>query len=160
DVYRGAASGAETFLGTTAGTAYSDATVAAGATYYYAVTAANAAGEGPRSNEVSAAAGAVPAAPRALTVASASASAIGLSWSAPSSDGGSPLTAYDVYRGAASGAETLLGTTTATSYSDASVAGGETYYYTVTASNAVGESLRSGEVSAIAGTAPSAPRDL
>src|SRR5207245_1246945 len=53
-IYRGTASGSETFLATTAGTTYTDASGALGTTYYYEVTATNSVGESTRSNEVSA----------------------------------------------------------------------------------------------------------
>jgi hypothetical protein len=55
-VYRATApSGAYAALGTTAGTTYADATVSPGVTYLYAVSASNAAGEGPRSAAATAA---------------------------------------------------------------------------------------------------------
>ena len=84
-----------------------------------------------------------------------------LAWNAPSSDGGSAITGYRVYRGTTSGGETLLTTLgTATSYLDTSVLNGTTYYYQVSAINAVGEGPRSTERSATPlapATAPGAP---
>ena len=60
---------------------------------------------------------------------------------APASDGGSAITGYNIYRGTASGGETLLTQVgNVTSYTDASVTNGTTYYYKVSAVNAVGES--------------------
>ena len=55
-VYRSTSSGAETLLPTPTitGTTYTDATAANGTTYYYKVTAVNAVGEGPLSNEANA----------------------------------------------------------------------------------------------------------
>ena len=52
-VYRGTASGSLSFLVETDSTAYTDRGLTGGATYYYHVSAANAAGEGPPSTEVS-----------------------------------------------------------------------------------------------------------
>jgi hypothetical protein len=54
-IYRGTTSGGEVLL-TTVGnvTSYKDSTTSRGVTYYYKVTAVNAAGEGPASNEASA----------------------------------------------------------------------------------------------------------
>jgi fibronectin type 3 domain-containing protein len=54
-IYRGASSGSETFL-TSVGnvTSYKDAGTERGRVYYYKVSAVNAVGEGPKSNEASA----------------------------------------------------------------------------------------------------------
>jgi peptidoglycan/xylan/chitin deacetylase (PgdA/CDA1 family) len=77
---------------------------------------------------------------------------VGLQWSAPASDGGSAITGYDVYRGTASGGETLLAQVgNVSGFTDTSVANGTTYYYKVSAVNAVGESALSGELSATPG---------
>jgi fibronectin type 3 domain-containing protein len=76
------------------------------------------------------------------------------------SDGGSPITNYNVYRGTASGGEALLGPVgNVTSYDDTTAANGTTYYYEVTAVNGVGEGPLSNEASATphAPTAPAAP---
>ena len=54
-VYRGTASGSETFLATTNYTTYFDRSGVPGTTYYYEVTATNGVGESDRSNEVHAA---------------------------------------------------------------------------------------------------------
>jgi len=82
-----------------------------------------------------------------------------LSWSAPLSDGGSPITNYRIYKGESAGAETLLTTIgNLLTYTDTAVTNGQTYYYEVTAVNSFGESARSNEVSATpsaSGTQPS-----
>ncbi|MCE5296529.1 MAG: fibronectin type III domain-containing protein [Euryarchaeota archaeon] len=70
-----------------------------------------------------------------------------LNWTAPASNGGSPITGYQVHRGNASGNESLiasLGDTLA--YVDADVVNGLTYWYCVTANNADGESMASNEI--------------
>jgi fibronectin type 3 domain-containing protein len=153
DVYRGTSSGGETLLQSgVAGTTFADTAVTDGTTYYYTVSAVNAAGEGPHSTEVSATpqVGA-PAAPTGLT-ATPGVVKVSLSWSPV---GGA--TSYNVYRGTTSGAETLYRSgVTATTYTDTSVTGGTTYDYEVTAVNAGGESPRSAEVSATPQVAPPA----
>ncbi len=126
--------------------------LANGTTYSFTVRATNAVGSGPASNALSATPArpaTVPTAPRSLG-ASAGKGTISLSWTVPVSDGGSPITAYRVYRGAASGGETLLVTVPAGSRSfiDASVVRKVRYWYRVTALSAIGESVPSNEVNA------------
>ena len=72
-------------------------------------------------------------------------------WTAPSSNGGSPITAYRIYRSTTSGAEVLLTTVnngSATSYQNTGLSNGTTYYYKVAAVNAAGTGPQSGETSA------------
>ncbi len=90
-----------------------------------------------------------PSAPQNL-VATGSNNQVSLQWSAPASNGGSPITEYKVYRGTTSGGEstTPIATVTTTSYTDSTVTNGQTYYYYVTAVNSVGESSPSNEASA------------
>jgi fibronectin type 3 domain-containing protein len=74
-----------------------------------------------------------------------------LSWTAPTSDGGSPITSYNVYRSTTPGGEgdpPLAAGVTATNYSDNAVTNGTTYYYTVAAVNAVATGPQSTEASA------------
>ena len=154
-VYRATSSGAETLL-TTLGnvTSYDDTTVTNGTTYYYKVSAVNGVGEGAQSNEASAtpqAGASVPSAPQNLTATAAKGKGIQLSWSAPASNGGSPITGYNIYRGTVAGGETLLTSVgNVTSFKDASTTRGQTYYYIVKAVNAVGEGPASNEAHAVA----------
>ena len=80
---------------------------------------------------------------------------VSLSWKAPASDGGAPITGYRIYRGTSAGNETLLASVgNVTSYQDTSAANGVTYLYRINAINNVGEGTQSNEVSA----APTAAR--
>jgi hypothetical protein len=84
-----------------------------------------------------------------LSSASGGDGSVGLSWSAPSSDGGSAITGYKVYRGTSSGGESLLTSVgNQTSYTDTTVANGTTYFYEVAAVNSVGTGSQSNELSA------------
>src|SRR5262249_44810508 len=133
-------------------TTYTDQTAVNGTTYYYKVTALNAVGEGPRSNERSATPPTPASTPGVPTLAPATPGngSVALSWSAPASDGGAAITSYAIYRGTSSGGESLLDSTTGpvTTYTDSSVVNGTKYFYKVTAINMVGESQPSNEVSA------------
>ena len=156
-VYRGSSSGGESLL-TTLGsvTSYDDTTVTNSNTYYYKVSAVNGVGEGTQSNEVSATpqgggGATVPSAPQNLTAEQAKGKGVQLNWSPPSSDGGSQITGYNIYRGDISGNETFLTSVgNLTSYKDTSTSRGQTYYYFVVAVNTVGESPASKEASAVA----------
>ncbi len=98
----------------------------------------------------------IPAAPN-LTAAAASNRSVSLAWDAPGASGGSP-SGYRIYRGTASGAETLLASVgNVTAYTDASAASGTTYYYQVSAFNSSGEGALSNERSATTWTVPGAP---
>ncbi len=121
-----------------------------GVTYYYQVTAINAVGEGPPSNQVSATPATVPGAPRSLQ-ASAGDSRVDLAWREPGSDGGSPVTGYRIFRGTSPGSLSLLTQVgNVTVHSDTGVTNGVTYYYEVTAVNSIGEGPRSNRASAAA----------
>src|SRR5436190_1778185 len=162
-IYRGLAPTTETLL-TTVGNVltYTDSAVTNGVTYYYQVSAVNSPGEGAKSNEASATPNAPPPPPTPPSaptnlVATGGNAQVGLTWQAPGSNGGSPITNYKIYRGTASGAETLVATVgDLLSYSDGAVTNGVTYYYQVSAVNNVGEGPRSNEASATP-TAPATP---
>ena len=157
NVLRSTSSGAETLLTTVAAgtTTFTDSTAAAGTAYFYKVAATNSVGVGDLSNEVSATPASAPAAPTAS--AADGNGKVALSWTA-TSDGGSPITGYQIYRGLSAGTETPYTTVgTVTSYADTAVNAGTTYYYTVRATNAVGTGAASAETSAVPTTVPSAP---
>lgn len=98
-------------------------------------------------------AGTAPGAPTGLTAASGNTQAT-LNWMAPASNGGVNITSYKVYRGTASGTETLLtiggcgGLGPVLSCTDTGLANGQAYFYKVSAVNAIGEGALSNEASA------------
>ncbi len=146
-----------------------------GTEYFFTVTAVNAVGEGPPSAEVTAtpkasAGPTVPAPPVSLRAVSGDASAT-VTWTPPASDGGSPITGYNVYAGTTAGGESTTPVNAkplppgTTSDLVSGLTNGTAYFFTITAVNAVGESGPSAEVSttpaAVSGaTAPSAPLHL
>lgn len=153
-VYRGTVSGGEVLyaiLGTVV--QWTDASVANGMTYYYEVTANNSGGEGPRSSEVSATPQLPPSAPSAPRnlVATPGDAEIVLAWLVPSSDGGSAITGYRVYRGNRPGGESaFVSLGNVLTFTDTGLPNGTTYYYEVSAVNSAGESPRSNEARATA----------
>jgi predicted phage tail protein len=164
DVYRGTSPGGET--GAPVGGSPVSATsttvtgLANGTTYYFNVAAVNGAGEGPASAEVSAVPVTRPDPPTGLT-ATPGDSQVTLSWAAPASDGGAPVSGYDVYRGTSPGGETGApvggSPVSATSTIVTGLDNGTTYYFTVAAVNGVGEGPVSAEVSATPAATPGAP---
>ena len=121
---------------------YKDRTVMNGVTYHYAIVAVNKAGRGPATEAVSATPfkpATVPGKVRTL-LAEAKGAKVTLAWTAPESDGGSPVTGYVVLRGASRDALAVVATLGAvTVWTDAAVERGSTYYYTVAAVNSVGQ---------------------
>ena len=75
-----------------------------------------------------------PSAPQSFAANTSIFGQIGLSWSAPASDGGSAVTSYVLRNGA-----TILQNNGATSYTHTGLSPYTDYSYTVTAANAVGE---------------------
>jgi subtilisin family serine protease len=101
----------------------------------------------------------VPGAPT-LTSATPGDASVVLTWTAPSSDGGSAITHYLVYRNGS--LVTTLGNVT--SYTDTGLTNGVTYTYRVSAENGVGEGAQSNALSATpsatSATTPGVPRNL
>lgn len=130
---------------------YNDADLTNGVTYYYKITAFNSIGESEGSGVLSAkptATLAVPSSPRSLQAIAGNA-AIDLTWQAPSSDCGSPISGYKLYRGTFPGHEVFFKQVgNVLTYLDTGLTNDVNYYYQVTALNSVGESQRSTEVSA------------
>ncbi|GAB1691749.1 fibronectin type III domain-containing protein [Krasilnikovia sp. M28-CT-15] len=134
-------------------------------TYYLAVSAGNALGEGPsqdQRHEVTAATIARPSAPTAVRVTAGKGS-LTASWHAPESDNGSPITAYTAYayRGAAS--QNLVSSCTVAAPALSCVlrglGNGVGYHVAVTATNKAGEGpANDARVAGTPRTTPGAPR--
>src|SRR5450631_2269063 len=162
NVFRGTTAGGESATAVATNvkaTSFTDTGLTNATTYYYKVAAVNAVGTSPSSGEASATPQATaPSAPLTLVASGGNATA-GLSWSVPASNGGSPITGYNLYRGTTAGGEstTAVATNVAlTSFSDTGLTNGATYYYKVAAVNAVGTSPQSNEASATAQVASTA----
>jgi len=155
-VYRGTSAGGETLLKsglTSAG--YTDTAVTNGTTYYYAVTATSGGVQSARSAEVAAtpaAAAGAPGVPQNVTAKPGASTGVLVTWKPPASNGGSPVTGYQLWRGTKSGSETLYVsvscTTTSCSYADTATVKNTAYYFQVVAVNAVGPGPKSTQVSA------------
>lgn len=101
-----------------------------------------------------------PSAPGNLTLTNGDQS-ITLSWTAPSDNGGSAITGYQIYRGTSSGNLQLVDTIdNILTYTDENLTAGVTYYYQVIAVNSAGSGSQSSESSLVAYAAPSAPSKL
>ena len=131
-----------------------DSSVSNGTTYFYVVSALDAAGESANSSPVSAApvvSVAIPPMPTALA-AIAGNTQVSLTWTASSG-----ATSYHVKRATTSGGPyTQIAAPTATSFADTSVTNGTPYYYVVSALASAGESGNSAQVSAV----PTAPTTI
>ena len=132
-----------------------------GTTYTFTVRADNAVGSGPASAPASAtpvAPATVPGAPTGLTATAGNGQVV-LAWTAPASNGGSPITGYTAT--ASPGGATC--TTASLGCTISGLANGTTYTFTVRASNAVGPGAASAPDSATPvapATVPGAPTGL
>lgn len=124
-------------------------------TYTLRVSAINAIGTGPASDEVAVTTPGPPAAPTGLTATAFSPTSIHLAWTA-AADGGSPLTSYLVERSSDGGTTwiALHPTGTATVLTAGSLVPSTTYAFRVTAHNSVGAGPASSEASATTLDAP------
>jgi hypothetical protein len=111
-----------------------------GDSYTFTVTATNAIGTGPASSASNAVIPmAVPGAPTKIRATmSKGASSAAVSWTAPSSSGGSPITGY-LAKASGSGGQACT-TTGATSCTVTRLASGASYTFTVVATNSIGTS--------------------
>ena len=150
NLYRGSASGSEAlYQANVTATTFVDAGLAAGAKYYYWVTAINSGAESPASTETSATT--APPAPTGLTVVGG-ARQITLSWTAAPG-----ARWYNVYRGSTTGSEVLYQANVAsTTFVDGGLAPGAKYFYNVTAANSSGESAASAEAAGTVDVLPTA----
>jgi titin len=149
-IYRGTASGEETSLNEIGNLLfYNDTAVTNGVTYFYYIVAKNSEGAGLQSIEVSG----TPASPPGIAtnvVGESGDTYVLITWEAPSSNGGSEITGYRVYRGTESGGEVfLIEIGNLLTYNDTTVTNGVTYYYKISGVNAIGEGPQSGKISSL-----------
>jgi len=168
NVYRAVGGGSFALVATVAGAnlTYTDTSLANGTTYSYRVTAVNPVGESPAGGTVTVTTWAVTSAPQnAAAAAGPGRGQVTVTWAAPASNGGTPVTAYNVYGGYkdATGVHlSFLATVDAgtASYVDGAGCDGCTRYYAVAAVNAVGVGPQSAQVNATTYSAPTAPQNL
>ena len=149
-------------------TEFMDTGLDPGSTYHYRIKAVNSAGNSAPSNTFSGTtrvSNTVPDAPTGLMEVVQNQNQIDLTWTAPLSNGGSPITGYRIERATGTGgnfmdlvADTMDPATT--SYNDTGLMAATTYRYRVSTINALGTGATSNTVTAMttAVTAPSVPR--
>jgi fibronectin type 3 domain-containing protein len=160
-VYRGTTSSNLSQLAIVSQTSYTDSTVTPGTTYYYAVVAADTAGDlSPMSAIVQAIVPSTPSAPSGLLATPVSNTTISLTWPA-STSGGLPIQSYLVFRGTTSPALSQVATVAQPAYTDASGSSATTYSYAVQAVDTGGNiSPMSATVSVTTLALPAAPTGL
>jgi len=131
---------------------YNDTDVDMKNSYIYYVTASNLAGEGPKSYDI-AISWDKPSSPTNITLMRGDGYVV-LSWNAPQSNGGTKVTAYNIYRNGE-----MIASTDTLYYNDTDVDMKNSYTYYVTAINAVGEGNKSDEVN-VSWNVPASPQNL
>src|SRR5205085_8298927 len=122
---------------------YSDSGLNPSTTYTYRISAINSIGTSSPSSTASATTSSTaPQPPTGLTATTFSSSQINLSWTAPSNNGGSAITGYEIERSTDGGTtwSAIVANTgsTVTIYSNTGLATNTTYTYRVSAINSVG----------------------
>ena len=148
-----------TKIGESTVSSFIDTGLVGGTTYRYQVSAVNSVGEGVRSQEVQGTVITVPDAPTNLEL-SLTDEGVHVEWDPPTSDGGSAVAYYLVYRGLSSNNLTMMNNGSSLSYDDVDPVPGSTYYYALTAVNSIGEGARSAVENITFIISPGAPQDL
>ncbi|MCA1814150.1 MAG: fibronectin type III domain-containing protein [Halobacteriales archaeon] len=130
--------------------------------WFYRVSAVNAQGDGPLSNEGSAVVPQPPGPPQALSgTPGPGAGQVTLRWQAPANDGGMPVSAYRVYRQQGGGSFVAVADLPATlTFTDGGLPAGAYETYVVSARNGAGEGPTGGGVQVRVPTRPGAPQGL
>lgn len=143
---------------TTTATTFSSTGLVSGICYEYRVSAINPVGTGNPSNASLATTWSIPSSPLSLIANAISSSQINLTWFAPASSGGTPVTGYKIERrDSCTGSFSVLvanTNNTNTVYSNTGLANNTCYQYRLFAHNAVGTSLASNSASATTLQAP------
>jgi len=140
-------------------TSYNDHSLTASTTYYYSVTATEAAYVSTMSAIASATTLALPSMPTNLVATPVSGQQVNLTWTA--STGGLPISTYHIFLGTSPSALSQIGVTATTSYSGRSLSPSTTYYYEVQANDTGGNtSPMSAAASATTLPPPNTPTNL
>lgn len=139
-----------------------DSGLPAGSNFRYRVAATNAAGAGQFSRVAEATTLSTPGAPTLSEPLTPPAGGLGpgdvrLRWNAPTSDGGAPITGFQVQRRSQGDNWETVGTTTEREFVVRDNSTETSYEFRVFATNAIGDGLPSAVVQAVAVGAPSAP---
>src|SRR2546427_611559 len=164
---RSSCSGSFNFLVNTTTTNFLSAGLTNGTCYQFRVFAINSVGISSPSNNATASTLSVPSAPTHLVAKAVSSSRIKLGWSAPSNNGGTPITGYKIEKkNGCAGSFIILAHTvnSSTLYSDTGLIANTCYLYRVSAINVIGTSSPSADAIAITNSSlthvPSAPTGL
>jgi fibronectin type 3 domain-containing protein len=164
-VYRGASSSSLSQIATVNNTSYTDTTLTASTTYYYAIQAADS-GQPPSQSGLSVPIAvttyAPPAVPANLAATPMSCTKVSLTWLAAVS-GGLPIGNYHVYKGSSATTLTQLALTPNTTYTDITDSAQTTYYYAIQSSDTAAPadlSAISAPVAVTTDAYPSVPANL
>jgi len=149
-IYQGTSSGVE-ILQVSIGnmTNYTITSLTNGQVFYFKIAAVNSIGTGANSSETSAMPSTVPGTPIGFTAMPGNKQVV-LNWAAPASNGGSPITDYQIYLGTTSNNETWLATPgVVLTYTATGLTNGQVYYFKIAAWNAMGIGMNSIEIRSV-----------
>ncbi len=157
NILRGTSPTGLTQLASRTASSFIDTTVSPSATYYYAIEAADTAGDvSPMSALAQVTTFAPPAAPVNVTATANSATRVTVAWSESLPPNSLPIQGYNIFRGTSPGGLAQVASKTASPFTDTGASANTTYYYAIEAVDTAGDVSPMSAVATVTMPAPPA----